>query len=311
MVDATLLKDLTELLGNNLTFPEIEIIGGYFFKKYDPHALEGIAKTVTISPSRAARRLVQECIDGNKIEELIAFTVELDDNQLSGRTVRLAGLDNLLYALSRSGHVYDHARRKLVKIGEDANLMPNWGVLRDGKEYPLIVASMDICNNSKLVKKYGPKIMEKVYLGLWEFFKPKMRQYNARMWYWAGDGGVLAFRDQNGGAAEAVSCCLEMIFSLSIYNCMPDRQIDELISMRFGMDAGKVKFFNETGKIVSDVINYACHLEKNHANPNGLSISDDLYGRLSPQIQYMFKKKDEFESRIAHSLTYVCDKALC
>lgn len=311
MVDATLLKDLTELLSNNLTFPEMEIVGGYFFKKYDSHTLEGISKTVTISPGRAARRLVQECIDGNKIEELIAFTVELDDNQLNGRTVRLAGLDNLLYTLSRSGHIYDHARRRLVKISEDANLMPNWGVLRDGKEYPLVIASMDICGNSKLVKKYGPKVMEKVYLGLWEFFKPKMRQYNARMWYWAGDGGVLAFRDQNGGAVEAVSCCLEMIFSLSVYNCSPDRQIDELIAMRFGMDAGRIKFFNKTGRIVSDVINYACHLEKNHTDPNGISVSGELYERLTPQLRYMFKKKDEFESRTAYSLTYDCNRALC
>jgi len=311
MVDATLLKDLTELIGSNLTFPEIEIVGGYFFKNYNCHALEGISKTITISPSRAARRLVQECIDDNKIEELIAFTVELDDNQLNGRTVRLSGLDNLLYRLSRTGYAYDHSRRKLVRLSEDSSLMPNWGVLRDGKEYPLIIASLDICGNSRLVKKYGTKVMEKVYLGLWEFFKPKMRHYNARMWHWAGDGGVVAFRDQNGGPVDAVSCCLEMIFSLSVYNCMPNRHIDELIAIRIGLDAGKVKFFKKTGQIVSDVINYACHLEKNHAEPNGISISGDLYGRLSPQLQYMFKKKDEFESRTAYSLTYVCDKALC
>jgi len=142
MVDATLLKDLTELIGSNLTFPEIEIVGGYFFKNYNCHALEGISKTVTISPSRAARRLGQECIDGDRIEELIAFTVELDDNQLNGRTVRLSGLDNLLYRLSRTGYVYDHSRRKLVRPSEDSSLMPNWGVLRDGKENPLILASM-------------------------------------------------------------------------------------------------------------------------------------------------------------------------
>ena len=44
------------------------------------------------------------------------------------------------------------------------------------------------------------------------------------------------------------------------------------------------------------------------------SVDDDVMaamGRLSPQLQYMFKKKDEFESRTAYSLTYVCDRALC
>lgn len=311
MLDLTLIKDLTEIIGNNLTSPDIEIIGAYFFKKYDTHILEGIPKTVTISPLRAAKRLVEECLNSNKIHDLVSFTIELDNSGLNGRTVRLAGLDNFLYRLTLSGFYFNYSHRKLLRVDEDAKMLNNWGVLRDGREYGMIVASIDVCENSKLVKKYKPSIMEKVYYSLWDFFSAKLYRYDGRIWSWAGDGGLLAFRDTNGGIITAVSCCLELLFSLSIFNCLPNKSIEESISIRIGMDCGKLRFFSQTGRIVSDVINYASHLEKNCTNPNGLSISNEMYKRLNPPLQAMFRHTMEFEGRTAHSLIHDCSKALC
>jgi len=47
--------------------------------------------------------------------------------------------------------------------------MVNWGILKDGKIYNITVMSLDIVGNSRLVKKYGTKIMEKVYFRLRSF----------------------------------------------------------------------------------------------------------------------------------------------
>lgn len=72
------------------------------------------------------------------------------------------------------------------------------GVLREGKEYSLIVASIDIHDNSALVKKYKSYLIEKEYKKVIEFISRKLHDYNGRVWFWAGDGGIIAFRDEDG-----------------------------------------------------------------------------------------------------------------
>lgn len=303
MFDVTLVKDLTEIIAKSLTFPDIEVLGKYFFKDYSTHKLENIQDSVTISPFTAANCFVRECQEKNKTEDLFKFIIELDGNLLNGKKVNLQNLENFLYRLSKTGVYFDFNSRKFVKFDQDKKTLSNWNVLKDGKEYQMIVASVDICKNSELVKKHQPAQMERMYYKLWDFINKKCLQYDGRIWTWAGDGGILAFR-KDSNVNQAVSCCFEIQFSMPLFNVSIYKEIQEDIILRFGMDIGNVKFFNDTGRIVSDVINYASHLEKQHTCANGISISSDLYDQLNPKLQGLFKHKDKFEDRTAYSFNY-------
>jgi class 3 adenylate cyclase len=57
----------------------------------------------------------------------------------------------------------------------------------------------------------------------------------------------------------------------------------------------------DTGRIVSDVINYAAHLEKKGTPPGALSVSDAVYARLPSRMQAPFTSKRQFEGRTAYS----------
>jgi class 3 adenylate cyclase len=307
--DLTLVRYLTELLGRNLTFPDIEMIGRYFFKEYSTHRIEKTSDSITISPLSASRVLVTECEKHNKLADLLAFVIELDGTLLNGKTVTFDQLENLLYRLSTQGMYYDFNRRRLVSYDRDKTVLKNWGALKDGKEYPIIIASLDVCDNSTLVQKYRPRIMEKVYYALWEYVQNKLRLYNGRVWTWAGDGGIVAFRYEDG-PESAVACCLEVLFSLPVFNVLPSKPIEDQLCLRFGLDAGPVKFFNDTGRIVSDVINFAAHLEKMGTEPDGLSVTEILYQNLTRGMQEMFTRQAEFEGRPVYSLTYRCMNGL-
>jgi class 3 adenylate cyclase len=310
MLDLTLVKDLTEMLGKSLTFTDIEVLGKYFFKDYNTHKLAKIPDTQTISPLNAAKVLVDECSSKNKLDDFFKFVIELDGTPLNSRVVKLIGLENILYRLSRTGIYFDFNKRKFSSVSEDKKMMVNWGALKDAKEYPMIVASIDICSNSELVKKYKPQVMEKIYYQLWEFLKKKMIQYDGRIWTWAGDGGIIAFRNDKG-PSFAVSCLLEILLTMPVYNSWHTKAIDEDIDIRIGADMGNIKFFEDTGRIVSDVINYAAHLEKKATNANGLSISETIYKELGKKMKEMFVKKFEFEGKISYSLNYDFCKTIC
>jgi len=302
MFDASLVKDLTEMMGKSLTFKDIEAVGGYVFKDrgFSTHQLAGVDLKVSISPLNAARVLVQECERQRRLEELFAFVFELDGVPLNGRNVRLEGFENVLYALSRSGTFYDFGRRRFVDLKTDRKSLPGWGTLRNGREYPVAVASVDICGNSELVKKHKPAMMEKVYYRLWDFLKHRLDMHDGRMWSWAGDGGLFAFRGDHREVA-AVSCCLEILYSLPVFNLQPYKPIRDDICLRIGIDSGPVRFADDTGRIVSEVINYAAHLEKKGTAPGVLSVSGEVFGQLPKSLQSVFKVKREFEGRTAHA----------
>ena len=302
MFDTALVKDLAEMLGKSLTFKDIDAIGAYLFKDqaYSTHAVAGASKGVSISPLNAARWLVEECERKSRLKELFAFAFELEGVPLNGRCVKLAGLDSILYRLSRTGVYYDFSRRRFVEFDRERKSLPGWGVLKGGKEYSIAVASVDICQNSALVRKYRPAVMEKIYYALWEFLKRKLDLYDGRIWSWAGDGGLLAFRGEEG-VASGVSCCLEILYTLPVFNLRPALPIREELCLRLGMDFGPVRFMEDTGRIVSDVINYAAHLEKKGTPPGVLSVSDAVYSRLPSRMQAPFKSKRQFEGRTAYS----------
>ena len=301
MFDETLVKDLVELYGKSLSFNDIQSVGGYLFKNrsYSLHGAAGVDQKVSISPLNAARILVEESEKSGKLKDLFAFTFELDGSPLNSKTVELPGLENLLYRLSRTGTYYDFAKRKFVDV-EDQYKLLNWGALRDGREYPFTIASIDICQNSELVKKHKTKVMEKVYYRFWEFLKKKLDHWEGRTWNWAGDGGLCAFRGEEG-IPRAVSCALEIMATLPVFNIQPDKGIKDEIQLRIGMDFGPVKFFADTGRIVSDVINYAAHLEKKGTQPRAISVSNLVHERLSAPMKMVFSEKRQFEGRDSYS----------
>jgi class 3 adenylate cyclase len=303
MFDLTLIKGLTEIIANNLTFTDIEDVGKYFFKDYNTHKLEKVDNSITISTLTAARRFVNECVEKNLLDELFKFLIELDGTALRGRKTNLIGLENLLYSISKTGMYFDYNKRKFVKFDQDKEILLNWGSLKDGKEYDIVIASIDICSNSELVKKYKPSIMEKEYYRLWDFLRKKSQAYNGRIWSWAGDGGLIAFRSADG-VSNAVSCCLEVQFSLPVYNNADYKSITEDICLRIGMDMGNIKFFTDTGKIISDIINYAAHLEKKGTNANGVSVSENIFNKLNPKMKNLFKNKINFEGKNAYSMNF-------
>ncbi len=301
MFDETLIKDLIEMYGKSLSFTDIEAVGGYLFKQrsYSIHAVAGFDPKRSVSPLNAAKVLVEEVEKKNRLKDLFAFTIELDGTPLNGKAVRLDGLENLLYRLARTGQYFDFAKRRFVDIDDSTKLL-NWGALREGREYPFVIASVDICQNSEMVKKYTTKVMEKVYYRLWAFLKARLDDWEGRIWSWAGDGGILAFRGDQG-INQSVSCCLEILSALPVFNMQPDKAIKDEIHLRMGLDFGPVKFFTDTGRIVSDVINYAAHLEKKGTKPRALSVSDTVHSRLSPSMKQVFPH--QMSSRAGSAMT--------
>ncbi len=302
MLDLALLHETSELLSQNFRADDIEDLGKIIFKDFNCHKLAGISNHITMSAHKCAQVLVEFCNKEKKLFDLIQLLVQLDESTLNGKLVTIHGLEIYLYKLTQAGVYYDFQKRKVLRSKMELTDLINWGSLKEGKEYSLTIASIDIVNNSLLVKKHGTKTMEKVYFQLKSFLAKKLYEYDGRLWNFAGDGGIAAFTFKNQ-ITRGILCALDIQSSLAIFNINPSVKINEPLELRIGIDNGKIKFQSETGNIVSDVINFAAHLEKYSTEPGQVSISGTVMKQLNKKIAGLFSEKHIFEEQSVFSTT--------
>ncbi len=298
MLEPALKNQKIELIAQNFKPDEIDELGRLLFKQYNSHDLTNTETHFTLSPRKCASALVEECIAKNQVDRLIELVVSLDDQTIKGRQLRIDGLELFLREFANSGRIYDFKRRKVVTLKKDLEDQVNWGSLNSGRQYPITVMSLDVVDNSLLVKQYGNRIMEKVYFHLRRYLEERIARYDGRIWNFAGDGGLIAFTFK-GHQDRAVFCGLEIQRSIPLLQLREDVPVKKPVALRIGLDTGKVKFQMETGAIVSEVINYASHLEKKHAQPGSVAVSGTLHGELSPKLSSLFTCTGEFEGQQA------------
>ncbi len=302
MVDVALLHETSELIARNFKADDIQELGKLLFKDFDCHKLAGKSSHITLSSKKCAVTLVEYCNSSSKTFELMQLLVELDGSTLNGNPVTIEGIEEYLNKLTATGIYYDFRKRKVLYSKKEVSGLVNWGSLKDGKEYTMTILSIDIVNNSKLVKKYSSRTMEKIYFNLKSFLTNKLYEYDGRLWNFAGDGGLAAFtfKDQ---ITRGVLCALDIQTSIPIFNLNPSFSIDDPIELRIGIDSGKIRFTSETGHIVSEVINFASHLEKYATEPGHISISETVAKQLNRKIMRLFREEREFEDRTVYSTT--------
>lgn len=297
MLDIALKTDLIELLARNLKTEQIEELGRRILNRnlniYD-EANE--YQHVTLPPRRAADTLVQACQQHNVLNDLIQLLVELDGHLLLGRWVTVEGLERLLEDLPKVGLVYNFQKRKVMPIKSDPQELPNWGSLRDGRTYSITVASIDIVENSQLVRTYGMRKVQNLYSRFYTLLNEKLRKYDGRTWSWSGDGGIVAFTFKHH-ELRAVQFAFELQRTLPIFNSFTERGIDAEIAIRIGIDAGKIQFTYDIGSIVSETINFAAHLEKQATSSGHIAVSDTVCEALPLRLAVGLSEEDTFEGR--------------
>ena len=294
LLSPALRNDLVELIAGGFSPGGIDELGRLTFGSYSSHEIAGEDSHITISRRRAAGLLVEQAHTRSLFPKIIRLIAELDGGVFLGKKLTIPGIEGFFNSLARVGIVYDPTRRRLHHTREDIRKLKNWGTLRDGRSYDVSVVSVDIVGNSLLVRDHGAKAMEALYYQLHTFLDRKLSEYDGRVWNWAGDGGILAFAF-SGHVDRAVKCAIDIQTSLPLFNISSDNPIGRHIALRTAVDTGKVRFYSDTGRIVSEVINYAAHLEKAATQPGTVSISHRAQLGTDPKILSIFEDGGFFE----------------
>ena len=90
-------------------------------------------------------------------------------------------------------------------------------------------------------------------------------------------------------------CAVDIQTSIPLFNVAPSNPVNEGVSLRLGIDTGEITFYSDTGRIVSDVINYAAHLEKAGTEPGCVSLSGRAADVCDQKLLSVFSSSGVFE----------------
>ena len=296
MLDVALEKDLIELLAANFKTTQIEEVGRLLFGEFDLYRLTREHRHMTIPPRRAAEQLLEVCRKRHCFGRLIQLIVETDGTQFMGRHASLEGIELFLENLTKAGLVYDFDKRRVAPSVSSPKDLANWGSLRDGRAYYVTVISIDVVGNSRLVRRHGMRKIRKLYFKFRQFMNEKLQKYNGRVWNWNGDGGIVAFTFKNH-EVRAVQFAFELQRTIPLFNSFCEHGVDADLELRIALDAGRVRFAGDTGSIVSEVINFVSHLEKQATPAGHIAVSEAVYSALPPRLSAAFTRQMQFEGQ--------------
>ena len=303
-------NDLIELIAANFKTAEVNELGRLVLGCFDSNEVAGKRNHISLSAHKCAGLLVNECDRGGQIESLIKLVVELDESSVQGRCVQVEGLEEFLGRLVRAGLHYDFKTGAVVPLRSDPHDLPNWGCLKGGREYDITIASIDIVGNSEKTRRLGVKRTEKMVYTLWNFVREKLQAVDGRIWSWAGDGGIIAFTMKDH-PARAVRFAIEVQSTVPVFNIATSGSPSSDVALRIGIDTGRMKFAIDTGTIVSDIINYAAHLEKMSTRPGTISVSRAVVEELPPRMASIFRFGGIFEEKDYFRTLRRLDSLLC
>jgi class 3 adenylate cyclase len=254
--------------------------------RYDLRRRLDVRESVAVPTANAARQIVDDICRAGLFPQFVLVLARAQDRGLGGRKYRIAYLPFLVHGLATEGFVYDRENDMFIEDGR-ARKTPNWGVLREGGEYPLTFLRFDVSGNSALVRNNPAKKVEKTYREIFAFINAALDRRNGRLWSFQGDGGLAAFAFA-GKDNAAVMCAVEALHELFLYNKYR-LSLASPVHMRFAVHSGNAVYSANTESLKKgDTVKEVLDIEAKHTAADSVTLSKKVHTGLDKRLADLF-----------------------
>ncbi len=294
-------KIFTECISNSVDTRML----GKIIRKFDPHfdfsKITGISDKMVLQSGDAANISVDYYFNTENFNKYITEVINANYFGVDGYETPIYNITGLLYELFKLGYIYDKSLRKIILTDRNNSLL-NWGILDEGEEYSFCFASIDIVENSRIVRQNKGINISETYKAFHDLLKIKVIKRDGRIWTWEGDGGLIAFYGEDA-INMAVFAVLDFFLDIPFYNAVYNKLSNE-IRFRAAIHPGKAIFRNNINLIQSKAIERVKEYEKNYAIPANLVISRLAMQSINPSLQSFFKPIDNIEDSSIYYFNY-------
>lgn len=286
-------RALQEILIKSLNTQQMGHLGREVDPTFDLYEYSGFGDKIVIPRKVAADCVLQYFNTEPAILAFVAFMLSRNGQGMSGGVIRLKGESRLLEYLQELGWQYDAENARFQK--EQSVRQTGWGFMREGEEYSMSFASIDIVSSSELVRTNVKEDVELTLSRLRAYIQKHVDFWDGRIWSWYGDGGMAVFHGEDSAPMSVLSMASIVnylpVFNISENELRPENDV----KLRIGMHYGSCIYNNDVNKISSQDIKITQEVEKNFADPNSLSLTEATCRLLPQEIRKSFEVTAELK----------------
>lgn len=287
-------RKLGDLLIKSLNTEQMNDLGRSVDPSFNIYEFSGFGEKIVIPRKVAASCILQNFNQPDRLRSFIAYMISRNGHGASGGVVKLKGHEQILVLLEEEHWIYNKDQAAFIKDQSQAQSQ-DWGYMKPGQEYSMSFVSIDIVSSSELVRTNVKEDVEQTVGRLKSYVKKYVENWDGRLWFWYGDGGMAAFHGRDCVPMCALSM-VSMLQHLPMFNIVENELRPENdIKLRIGMHYGTAFYKADVNQITSPAMKVAQDVEKHFADPNSLAVSGAVYQMLPAEIRHNFIEAGEHE----------------
>jgi hypothetical protein len=156
-----------------------------------------------------------------------------------------------------------------------------WASIKEGQEHTFAFLFIEVDDAEEMKKRYEPANLASAMETFRGFIERMVTPSGGRLWMWSRFGGLVLFPLRES-ECPALLCGLKILLSRVFYDA-EESPLPGMLSFRMALSTGTTVYHaNDTGKIVSDVINSIFHLGRRYAKPGAFLVSSEA-AALAPE----------------------------
>jgi len=280
-----LIDDLTMAF----TINEQQIFANMLDKNLDMHTLTGYPPNTIIPVREGATQIVNHFFKIGRLAQLLELYIGSTQRGFRGERVSFNNFKAVIKEMNECGFVYRADIKKIV-VTDDKSPRNDWGFLQEDQLYNFCFVSIDICGNTKLVRKYNIDDIQKTYSNYKKMVVSIIEKRNGRVWMWEGDGGVLVFHIKDP-VNDAIYSSFEILGLMHIFNATMNL-LNEPVNIRIAINSGETKFKKDATNIHSEPLDRVREIEKHHTMPMSISVANHTFKYANQLIKPFFQLKE-------------------
>jgi hypothetical protein len=258
-------------------------------RNLDLYKLAGLPDEYAIPRKDAAATIVDYFFETKRVVQLLDMILYISQNGFKGEPKYFSYLQFIIKEMDECGFHYDEKMKKVIIKSNEQEKRNDWGFLEEGITYNFCFVSVDICENTRIVRKYDNSIVKETYKNFNRLITNLSEARKGRIWHWEGDGGLIVYH-LDDFVNQAVLTSIEILSSMAIFNATANF-LGENIKIRIGINAGTAEYKKNTNSITSDSIDLTKLIEKTHTEQSSISITKHTISHVDPFIRNYFVEK--------------------
>ncbi len=197
------------------------------------------------------------------------------------------------------------AEDSVQKQGHSAQTAPpalSWKRVISGKEYTFCFMYIELLPSKEWSKKSGASHQEQMQTAFHDLVESRVSAFQGRIWMWNEWGGLVLF-PYDGKRSEVIVLAARLLLNrviLSIEGGPFQTLIDYKIALHLGSSPYQDR--GNTGKIVSDDVNFIFHLGGKYAEPNRIYLTSRVRDAIDNDLQTILEPDGDFEDKSIYIL---------